>query len=215
MNKVSELTKSETATAVETTIETLPPTKVPADIDELAAFALPPGQEAVVVTEKLITQVPGRRPGREQWVRTSADMETWRPWPLLELKEDSEMYLVATAIHHELAGEAAFITARLVPAVTDGGVFFFWPIRLPDSTGRMNSWHESAAQAAEIARDQWVRLTANRGLGGYDVNVAKFEREPKWPNLPQADLLKIAFRGRQISTIDHPIIQRLKGYAIS
>ena len=194
--------------AMATVSESLPPTEVPADIDELAAFALPPGQEAAVVAEKLITQVPVRKPGREQWVRTSPDLETWRPWPLLELKEDSEMYLVATAIHHELAGEAAFITARLVPAVTDGGVFFFWPIRLPDSAGRMNSWHESAAQAAEIARDQWVRL------GGYDVNVAKFEREPKWPTLPQAELLKIAFRGRQISTIDHPVVMRLKGYAL-
>jgi hypothetical protein len=198
----------------DTTAETLPPTTIPADIDELAAFALPPGQESAVVTEKLITQVPVRKPGREQWVRTSPDMETWRPWPLLELKEDSEMYLVATAIHHELAGEAAFITARLVPAVTDGGVFFFWPIRLPDSAGRLNSWHESAAQAAEIARDQWIRMTANRGLGGYDVNVAKFEREPQWPTLPQTELLKIAFRGRQISAIDHPVVMRLKGYAL-
>jgi hypothetical protein len=214
MNKQNETAKTETATA-EITNQTLPPTSVPADIDELAAFALPPGQEAVVVTQKLITQVPVRKPNREQWVRTSPDMETWRPWPLLELKEDSEMYLVANSIHHELAGEAAFIAARLVPAVTDGGVFFYWPIRLPDSSGRLNSWHESAVQAAEIAREQWVRLSANRSLGGYEVNVAKFEREPKWPDMPQEELLKIAFRGRMISTLEHPIIQRLKGYALS
>lgn len=75
MNKVSELTKSETATAVETTIETLPPTKVPADIDELAAFALPPGQEAVVVTEKLITQVPCGGLGGNNG---SARLPTWK-----------------------------------------------------------------------------------------------------------------------------------------
>jgi len=211
VDKQTQETKTEPAPAE--TNNTLPPTTVPADIDELAAFALPPGQEAVVSTQKLITQVPVRKPSREQWVRTSPDQEAWRPWPLLELKEDGEMYLVAASLHSELAGEPSFIAARLVPAVTDGGVFFFWPIRLPDATGKMNPWHESAATAADIAREQWVRIVANRALGGYDVLTARFDREPKWPDLEQNELLKIAFRGRRLETIDHPVLQRLKGYA--
>ena len=62
MDKQTQETKTETAPAE--TNNTLPPTTVPADIDELAAFALPPGQEAVVSTQKLITQVPVRKPSR-------------------------------------------------------------------------------------------------------------------------------------------------------
>jgi hypothetical protein len=213
MKEVTDKTKTETAAAGADTTNTLPPTTVPVEIDDLAAFALPPGQEAVVVTQKVITQVPVRKPSREQWVRTSRDMETWRPWPLLELKEDGDIYLVAAAVHNELAGEPAFVAARLVPAVTDGGVFFFWPIRLPDATGKLNSWHESAAAAADLAREQWVRIVANRGLGGYDTLTAKFDREPQWPETEQNELLKIAFRGKQITSIDHPILRRLKGYA--
>jgi hypothetical protein len=193
--------------------EKLPPTDVPADIDELAAFALPPGQEAVIATEKLLLNVPVRKPTRENWVRTSADMETWRAWPLIELKEDAEVYLVAQSLHAQLAGEPAFVAARLVPSVTDGGVAFFWPIRLPDASGKINSWHESARRAAEAARDRWVRIVANRALGGYDVMTASFDREPLWPKETQTELLKVAFRDRMIDSLDHPVVKRLRGVA--
>jgi hypothetical protein len=191
----------------------LPPSDPPAELDIFAKYALPKGQESVVTTKKLITQVPVRKPGREQWVRTELNPERWHPFPLLELKEDGEMYLVAPEVHEQLAGEPSFIAARLVPSVTDGGVFFYWPIRLPDSNGRINPWHESAATAAEIAREKWVRIVANRSLGGYDVLTAEFEREPQWPDLDPATLIGTAFRGKTIDTIDHPVLLRLKGRA--
>ena len=68
-------TKTET---LNLTTETLPPAAVPANLDDFAAFALPSGRESVVSAEKLITQVPVRKPSREQWVRTSPDLEAWR-----------------------------------------------------------------------------------------------------------------------------------------
>ena len=189
----------------------MPPADTPADLDLFAKYALPKGQESVVTTKKLITQVPVRKPSREQWVRTETNPDLWRPFPMLELKEDGEMYLVAQEVHDQLAGEPAFIAARLVPSVTDGGVFFYWPIRLPDSDGRINPWHESAATAADIAREKWVRIVANRSLGGYDVMTAEFEREPQWPDLDPLTLIRTAFRGKTIDTVDHPVLLRLKG----
>jgi hypothetical protein len=84
---------------------------------------------------------------------------------------------------------------------------------MPDSYGRLNPWHESALRAAEIATKQWVRITANRQLGGYDVLTAQFEKEPAWPNECDEELIKIAFREKFISSIDHPVIRRLKGLA--
>lgn len=193
------------------TTETLPPSDVPANLDEFAAFALPAGREAVVTTEKLFTQCPVRKPGREQWVRTMTDQSTWRAWPVLELKEDGEVYLVHEGLHDALAGEATFVAVRLVPSITDTGVPFLWPVRLPDAAGKINSWHESAQRAAEIAKERWVRLIADRTLGGYQVHTASFEREPRWPKEPQSEWLKVAFRGRMLESVDHPVIRRLKG----
>jgi len=202
---------SETNTSAD---PSLPPTTVPVDLSDLAAYALPPGQECIVASTTLITQVPVRKPTKNQWVRTWPDTADWRPWPLLEIKEDGETYLVAQSVHEALAGEGSFISARLVPTVTSAGVFTFWPIRLPDSEGKLNPWHESAANAADLARSQWIRIVANMQLGGYDVRTTPFELEPKWPSLPHGDLLKTAFRGRLIDSPEPPVVRRLKGLSL-
>jgi hypothetical protein len=36
-------------------------------------------------------------------------------------------------------------------------------------------------------------------------------KEPVWPEASFQDLIKIAFRDRLITTIDHPVIKRLRG----
>jgi len=189
----------------------LPPVGTPINLEDLSAFVLPKGQESIIIPQKVLSQVPVRKPGKDQWFRAASDTERWKPWMLIELKEDSEMYLVPHQLAGVLHGEPTLIQCRLVPCITDVGVVFLWPIRMPDSYGRLNPWHESALRAAEIATKQWVRITANRQLGGYDVLTAKFEKEPAWPNESDEDLIKVAFRDKFISSIDHPVIRRLKG----
>ena len=152
----------------------LPPVGTPINLEDLSAFVLPKGQESIIVPQKVLSQVPVRKPGKDQWFRTAEDTERWRPWMLIELKEDSEMYLVPHQLAGVLHGESTLIHCRLVPCVTDMGVIFLWPIRMPDSYGRLNPWHESALRAAEFATKQWIRITANRQLGGYDVLTAQF-----------------------------------------
>jgi hypothetical protein len=49
-------------------------------------------------------------------------------------------------------------------------------------------------------------------LGGYDVFQATGDLpEPKWPEQPLQELLRIAFKDRFITTLDHPVLQRLRG----
>jgi hypothetical protein len=45
------------------------------------------------------------------------------------------------------------------------------------------------------------------------VLTAQFEKEPAWPNESDEELIKIAFREKFISSMDHPVIRRLKGLA--
>jgi hypothetical protein len=35
--------------------------------------------------------------------------------------------------------------------------------------------------------------------------------EPVWPDVPFSGLVHIAFKGRVIDTLDHPVVRRLRG----
>ena len=86
---------------------------------------------------------------------------------LIELKEDREVYLVTPAMAASLPGE--FSPATLYLGINRQGVAFIWPVKLPGPDGKVNSWHQSAAEAAELAMSCWIRMTANMGLGAYEL----------------------------------------------
>jgi hypothetical protein len=67
----------------------------------------------------------------------------------------------------ELPGE--FVAATLYTTVNRQGVLHFWPVRLPGADGKHSEWHRSAAEAAELAIDKWIRVTANMALGAYEI----------------------------------------------
>jgi hypothetical protein len=49
-------------------------------------------------------------------------------------------------------------------------------------------------------------------LGGYEVFRASGQlAAPEWPELPFRQLLSIAFKGRFIDTLDHPVLRKLRG----
>ena len=134
------------------------------------------------------------------------------PAALIELKEDRETFLVTPAMAAELPGE--FVAATLYMAINRQGVLHLWPVKLPGPDGKHNDWHRSAAEAAEMAMHEWVRVSASMALGAYEIFEATGDLpEPIWPDLGFPDILKIAFRDRMISSLDHPVVQRLRGAA--
>ena len=53
---------------------------------------------------------------------------------------------------------------------------------------------------------------ANMHVGGYDVYEAEGELpEPEWPEHDIDALVQVAFRGKIITDLDHPIVQSLLG----
>ena len=61
---------------------------------------------------------------------------------------------------------------------------------------------------------QWVRVKANMALGAYEMSVAEsVMTEPMWPDASYQELIKLGFRDRLITTMDHPVIKRLRGLA--
>jgi hypothetical protein len=161
--------------------------------------------------KKLITRIPVSRPNRDSWVRTHHNPEDYRlNTAVLELKEENETYLVAPDLHEELSGEIRPVT--LYTTISRQGILSLWPVTLPGSDGQWNPWHRSAADAAERAKGEWVRLVANKALGAYDIYVATGNLpDPEWPDMSFRDILRTAFSDRYIDTVDHVIVRRLRG----
>lgn len=165
-----------------------------------------------VGVKKLLTTVPVRKPSPQDFVRVHPSAEYRDNFPILELKDEREEFIVTARLVPELAGE--FFTKTLFLAINRQGTVFFWPVRLPSPEGKMLDWWRSAREAAELAMQYWVRIRANMNLGAYDIYRAESViSEPEWPELGYWDLIKIAFRDHLIDRIDHPVVKRLRGQA--
>ena len=99
-------------------------------------------------------------------------------------------------------------------AINRQGVVFLWPVRLPDADGKQMEWHRSAHEAAGVGTKSWIRVSANMSLGAYEIIVAEaITAEPQFPEVSFQDLIRIAFRERLITSLDHPVVKRLRGLA--
>lgn len=165
---------------------------------------------ATGATKKLLTRVPVRKPGKQEFVRVRSG-EDWRlATMLLEDAVSRETYVVAPALHGELADEA--MPAILFTAISKAGDVFLWIVKAPKADGSTNPWNESALAATEEAERGWVKVVSNMGAGMYDVHaaVANFP-DPEWPDVSFGELLKLAFKGRLIDSLDHDLLRKLRG----
>jgi hypothetical protein len=158
---------------------------------------------------KLLTTIPVGKPNQQDFVRVHPDPAYRLEVGLIELKDDREVYLVSPSVAHDLAGE--FKPYTVYTCINRQGVVRLWPVRIPDD-GRVLEWHRSAAEAAQRAVTQWVRVKANTSIGAYEMYIAEsVKTEPEWPELSFHELLRIAFRDRLIDRLDHPVVNRLRG----
>lgn len=162
--------------------------------------------------KKLTTTVPVRKPSKEWWITTHPSEKYRIETAVLELKEDREIYLVDRPLWSELMTEATFSPRLLITTINRQNVLFLWPIRMPNSEGRIDDWNCSAMEAASRAQGKWVRVAANMNLGAYDIYEAQAPlTPPEWPALPFNELLRVAFRDKFITSMDHPILKKLRG----
>jgi hypothetical protein len=162
--------------------------------------------------KKLLTTIPVKKPDKQAFIRVHPSEEYRLTAAIIDMKVNNEVYLVAPQLHGELAEEIAPVI--LFTYVDRLGNPFLWPVKLAQDDAAPNPWHASALAAAQTAMSFWVRVQANKGLGAYDVLCAEGNLpDPEWPDMTLAAMLKTAFRGRLIDTLDHPLIARLRGRA--
>jgi len=160
--------------------------------------------------KRLLTEVPVRKPGPQEFVRVNQDPNYWMAVALIELKDDREFYLVKREIVDQLPGE--FVMVNLFTTMNRQGVLSLWPVRLPATDGKPNKWHGSAMDAAKHAMSRWIRVKSNLSGGFYEIfEAASTVPDPVWPTIPFKEILRLAFRYQYVDTLDHPVIKRLRG----
>lgn len=156
--------------------------------------------------------VPVAKPPKSAFVRVRPGEEFTTILNLLDagkLGADG-MYAVGPEVAPLIADQTRLTQLRL--AVTSQSVPYLVPTPLAGPDGRQNPWHLSLARAMEMAEIRWIRISANMLRGGYDVFEAIGQLPaPQWPTESFEELLEIAFRGRLITSEDHPLIQQLLG----
>jgi hypothetical protein len=175
---------------------------------DLASLRLDQNFAETVGVKKLLKTLAVRKPGRQDFIRVHPDPAYRDNLALIDYKVDREVYVVTPAMARELPNEIIAVTIYL--AIDRQGVPFLWPIRLPDADGKDLDWYRSAREAAGVGMENWVRVTANMKAGAYDIFVADgVAAEPVWPELTLQELIRIAFKDRLITSLDHRIVQRL------
>jgi hypothetical protein len=202
------------ATPAKNDFEVVPETDTNAaapDPWDLDALRLPQSFIETAGVKKLLTTVPVRKPNQHDFNRVHPDPAYRANLAVIKLRDErDEVYLLTPSIARALPGE--FGMATVFTAINRQGVLFLWPVMLPQPDGRPNEWNRSAAEAAEMAMTRWVRVKANMSLGAYEIYEAQSViADPKWPEQPFQELLRIGFRDRLVNSLDHPLIKRLHG----
>jgi len=191
---------------------TAPARPEPPDPFDPAALRLGADYAEGLGVRKVITMVPNRKPNKSEWFQVRPG-EEWRlQTAVLELEKGVERstYLVAPSLWADLSGEIA--PALLLTCVNRANDLFLWRIKLPGSDGRSNTWTDSALQIAKAAETTWCRMVSDMANGIYTHYEPTGELpDPRWPELSFNEILRLAFRGRMIDSLDHPIIRELRG----
>jgi hypothetical protein len=125
---------------------------------------------------------------------------------IIELEDDTEKYWVDPDLLPHLKGETTLNLRLLALAVNTQGVFFVWPVPLPEEDGRTQGFVRTALETG------WYRVQWDKTTREYASTPAEGDLgEPEWPDVPFRDLLAIAFRGRVIDSLDHVVLRRLRG----
>ena len=179
-------------------------------LTSIKSLRLPANYGATLGVKKLLTNVSVGKPKKAIFFRTHKSIDMVFAGMLLEQKESRESYLVVHTVAQEISELVRPV--QLHAAIDRQNNVFLIPVPLPAESGTRNPWHESLAQAVEHAKMKWIRITANMHIGGYDIYEAEgVLPEPEWPEHDIEALGDVAFRGKIISSLDHPVVQSLLG----
>ena len=173
-------------------------------------FLLPDDADGID-EEMLLTACPARQPRETDLFRVRPDdgAQVWRmKTRMVEYRgEDPAVPRGFYLVHPRLARVFSGLGKPhlLLTCVTSHGSMFIWPIKLVEGFG--DSWCKSRLRIAAMAETQWTRILGSHG-NGYTAAVSKKDHgAPKWQGATLDELLEIAFDGRIVEELTHPLCQ--------
>jgi hypothetical protein len=150
---------------------------------DLAALREP--QSLAQVRRRRLVVPVQKKPNRHQFVRVNPD-PAYQVSMLLFKPEwggdkDDEYYFVHPSVAAELENECRLYT--VYTGVTLAGDPFLWIIPVPNDNGQdPNTWLISNREAAELAKEKWIRVASDLGARAYCVHECDgLLAEPKFP----------------------------------
>jgi hypothetical protein len=189
------------------------PEPQPPDPFDVERLRLPPDDESSLGVRELVVSVPYRKPSKEAFFRVHTDPAYRCTGGVIELKEgDTESYWIDPSLWPHLADEPTFGRRLVVTAVTRQGLTFLWGLRLPGGDGRTPDWVAIPLEAARAAEGRWAKLYWDQSQCRHRIKVSDhITDEPQWPTHAFPELLRLAFKDRVVASLDHPLLQRLRG----
>jgi hypothetical protein len=177
---------------------------------DITSLRIPSNFGATLGVKKILNLVPVGKPTPTQFFRSHTNDAMQFNAMLLAPKGSQENYLVT----HQVAGHIPELvkSVTLMLVIDRQNNLRLVPVPLPGPEGQRNPWHQTLLDAITLSKTNWLRINANLGNGGYDVFQAQVELpDPEWPDHTIDEIIKVAFRGRIINDLAHPVVQGLLG----
>jgi len=165
-------------------------------------------EETAVLSRKLQTVIPVRKPSKKQWVTVhpSPDFRADN-MPTIEDESTGEIYLLSADLQLPFDIDNKVDYLNLAAAITSDNSVFLWHYK--NST---NSWSDSARVAVREASRRWVRIIPDRSSNGYIIETPMTSPSPAvWPELSFTEMLETAFGARYVDSLNHPLVKKLRG----
>ena len=160
--------------------------------------------------KKSITNIPVKKPNGQQYFRVHPELEY--TVDCIKWKDETDrLYLLLPSMVQVVLEQAFKFSLHLGMYLSSRSIFLF-PVQLPKTNEKWNTWHEAQAECVDRAKTQWIRMEASRDQGGYIVHEASGDlEEPEWPEKTIEECIAIGFKSHTIIDEDHSIIKQLRG----
>jgi hypothetical protein len=151
-----------------------------------------------------------RKPRKQEYVRVHPDPHYRSTYAIIQDERNREaLYVLAPDLYTSLEGE--YRIHLIVTAMSNvEREIFLWPVPLAEADGRTYEWWDSALEMVSDAERAWIRIKTSR---------TRYERvfphipieDPIWPETSFGELFSRGFKGKVISSLDHPFVRRIHG----
>jgi hypothetical protein len=158
--------------------------------------------------------IPEGRP-KDSYFRIDPRPTMQYPVSILEYAPEGQLskdvYILTPEVADQLGSRAKHAVIRV--CICRPAILRLWAVKVPQTDrGTPNGYLQTAWDAIATLERQWGCLVVNESRTGYDLLLAETQwPDPEWRDENLGDLIHKAYRGRFVDSMDHEVVQKLRG----